>query len=354
MVPFAGWEMPIQYTGIVDEHHACRNAAGLFDVSHMGELALSGPYAGDVIGEQITNDSSKLEPGQALYTCCCQANGTVLDDLIVYRGGPERWMIVCNASNREKIANVFRAASAGRCDFSDQSDATALIALQGPKSFDVLDRAGLGAAALRDLRPFGFRDAVVCNIATTVARTGYTGEDGVEIFVAWNEAPALWSQLLVLGADLGLKPVGLAARDTLRMEAKLPLYGQELDETIHPLEAGLGWVVKFEKGDFVGRAALLAARERGLARKCVGFEMVGRGIARHGYELLNETGAVVGVCTSGSPSPSTGKNIGIGYLPVELSAVGTRFLVNCRGKSIEAVVAKTPFVAKKRPSSTTV
>lgn len=354
MVPFAGWEMPIQYSGIVDEHNACRNAAGLFDVSHMGELELSGPLAGDVINERITNDASKLQPGQALYTCCCQASGTVLDDLIIYRASAEAWMVVCNASNRDKIVGVFEGAARGRCEFRDRSDATALIALQGPKAFDILDRAGADAAKLRELRPFGFRDAVVCNLHTTVARTGYTGEDGVEIFVGWDDAPALWSQLLALGADLGLKPVGLGARDTLRMEAKLPLYGQEIDDTIHPLEAGLGWVVKLDKGEFVGRSALVAAKEKGSPRKLVGFEMTGRGIARHGYELLDTSGNVVGLCTSGSPSPTTGKNIGIGYLPVELAGIGTPFLVNCRGKHIEAVVAKTPFITKKRPSSTSV
>jgi aminomethyltransferase len=354
MVPFAGWEMPIQYTGIVDEHNACRNAAGLFDVSHMGELELSGPLAGEVVNERITNDASKLQVGQALYTCCCQESGTVLDDLIIYRAGEEAWMIVCNASNRDKIVGVFEAAAKGRCDFRDRSDVTALVALQGPKAFEILDRTGGDSRKIRDLKPFGFCDAIVCNVRTTVARTGYTGEDGVEIFVAWEDAPALWSQLLALGADLGLKAVGLGARDTLRMEAKLPLYGQEIDETIHPLEAGLGWVVKLDKGEFVGRSALAAAKEQGLTRKCIGFEMVGRGIARHGYELLNEAGEVMGICTSGSPSPSTGKNIGIGYLPVALSAIGTKFLVNCRGKHIEAVVVKTPFITKKRPSSTSV
>ncbi len=343
--------MPIQYTGIVDEHNACRNAAGLFDVSHMGELALDGPLAGEVINERITNDASKLAVGQALYTCACNERGTVLDDLIIYRAAPGAWMVVCNASNRDKIVAVFETAAKGRCGFTDRSDATALIALQGPKAFDVLDRAGGDAAKLRELSPFGFRDAIVCNLQTTVARTGYTGEDGVEIFVAWNDAPVLWRQLLELGADLGVKAVGLGARDTLRMEAKLPLYGQEIDDTTHPLEAGLAWVVKLDKGDFVGRSALIAAKEKGLTRKLVGFEMVGRGIARHGYELLNSEGVVVGTCTSGSPSPTTGKNIGIGYLPTELAAIGSQFLVNCRGKHIEAVVAKTPFITKKRPSS---
>lgn len=343
LVPFAGWEMPIQYTGIVDEHQAVRTAAGLFDVSHMGELELTGPAAATVVDELVTNDASKLADGQAMYTCACNDAGTILDDLIVYRAAADRWLVVCNASNREKMSAVFAKAASGRCEFKDRSDETALIALQGPKAFDILDLAGSDAAKLRELKKFHFRDAVVGNVRCTVARTGYTGEDGVEIFCAWNDAPALWNQLIELGAPLGLKPVGLGARDTLRLEARLSLYGNDIDETTNPIEAGLAWVVKLDKGAFVGKEALAAIKAKPLPRKLVGFEVTGRGIARHGYPLRDESGAEVGVCTSGSPAPTVGKTIGLGYLPTAMAAVGTKFFVDCRGKNVEAVVVGTPF-----------
>jgi aminomethyltransferase len=339
MVPFAGWEMPIQYTGIVDEHVAVRTAAGIFDVSHMGELELSGEHAAAVVDYLVTNDTSKLVDGQALYTCACNEAGTILDDLIVYRAARDRWLIVCNASNREKMVAVFRRAAENHCTFEDRSDATALLALQGPKAFDVLDQAGSDAAKLRELKSFHFRDAIVANVRCTVARTGYTGEDGVEIFCAWNDAPALWDQLVLLGA----KPIGLGARDTLRLEARLSLYGNDIDETTNPVEAGLAWVVKLDKPMFVGKEALAAIKAKELPRKLVGFEVEGRGVARHGYPLLDLEGNAVGVCTSGSPGPTVGKNIGLGYLPSAMTAIGTKFLVDCRGKHVEAVVVKTPF-----------
>jgi aminomethyltransferase len=343
IVPFAGWEMPVQYTGIVDEHRAVRTACGLFDVSHMGELEMRGEYAGQVVEYLVTNATQKLEVGQAAYTCCCNPGGTILDDLIVYRAGDDRWLIVCNASNREKIAGVFARAAENHCEFEDKSDDTALIALQGPKAFDVLALAGSDAAKLHELKSFHFRDAVVGNVRCTVARTGYTGEDGVEIFCAMKDAAQLWRTLVELGKPLGLKAAGLGARDTLRLEARLSLYGNDIDETTNPIEAGLGWVVKMDKGDFVGREALEQIKAKGPARKLVGFEVTGRGVARHGYNLLDLEGKQVGVCTSGSPGPTVGKNIGLGYLPAAMTAIGTKFMVDCRGKSIEAVVVKTPF-----------
>ncbi len=348
MVPFAGWEMPIQYTGIVDEHQAVRTAAGLFDVSHMGELEMRGEYALQVVNYLVTNDVTKLVDGQALYTCCCNVKGTILVDLILDRAAVDRFLIVCNASNRAKMVKVFSQAAEHHCQFDDRSDETALIALQGPKAFDILDRAGSDAATLRQLKSFHFRDAVVANVNCTAARTGYTGEDGVEIFCAWNDAPALWGALLELGKPLGVKPAGLGARDTLRLESRLSLYGNDIDETTNPLEAGLGWVTKLDKGDFIGREALEEVKAKPLARKLVGFEVTGRGIARHGYPLRDLDGREVGICTSGSPGPTVGKNIGLGYLPAAMAEIGTRFLVDCRGKNIEAVVAKTPFY--KRPA----
>ncbi len=343
LVPFAGWEMPVQYEGIVAEHTAVRTRAGLFDVSHMGELQMSGRYAGEVVNYLVTNDVSRLADGQALYTCACNEGGTILDDLIVYRCSSERFLVVCNASNLEKMEGVFKRAAEHHCDFENLSERTALVALQGPKAFEVLALAGKDAADLGSLPSFHFRDAVVANIRCTVARTGYTGEDGVEIFCAWGDAPGLWTQLMALGSALGLAPGGLGARDTLRLEARLSLYGHDIDETTDPIEAGLGWVVKFDKGDFVGRAALEKVRANPLPRKLVGFEVTGRGIARQGYPLQDLGGGKVGVCTSGSPAPTIGKNVGLGYLPTVMARVGTKFLVDCRGKSIDAVVVKTPF-----------
>jgi aminomethyltransferase len=339
LVPFAGWEMPIQYSGIVDEHQAVRTAAGIFDVSHMGELEMRGEHAASVVDYLITNDASKLVDGQALYTACCNEKGTILDDLIVYRAAQDRWLIVCNASNHDKMAAHFKKAAENHCEFTDRSDETALIALQGPKAFEILDKCGADASKLRELKSFHFRDAVIGNVRCTAARTGYTGEEGVEIFCAWNDAPALWDQL----TELGAKPIGLGARDTLRLEARLSLYGNDIDETTNPIEAGLAWVVKLDKPMFVGKEALAAVKAAPLPRKLVGFEVSGRGIARHGYVLRDVDGKEVGLCTSGSPGPTVGKNIGLGYLPSEMTAVGTKFLVDCRGKNVEAVVVKTPF-----------
>ena len=343
IVPFAGWEMPVQYKGLTEEHKAVRTAAGLFDVSHMGEIVLDGEHAAAVVEYLVTGDTAKLVDGQALYTCATNAQGTVLDDLIVYRVAQTRWLVVCNASNRDKIVAHFRAAAENHCGFEDASDRTALIALQGPKAYAIAALAGDDGPTLHTLGSFHFRDAVLAGVKCTVARTGYTGEDGMEIFCAPEDAAKLWAKLVDVGRPLGLEPAGLGARDTLRLEARLSLYGNEIDETTNPLEAGLGWIVKLHKRDFIGKDALVKVKEAGLARKIVGFEMVGRGIARHGYPLLDTNGQPVGVCTSGSPSPTLGKNIGLGYLPASMAEVGTRFQVDCRGKSIEAVVVKTPF-----------
>jgi aminomethyltransferase len=343
IVPFAGWEMPVQYTGIVDEHQAVRTAAGLFDVSHMGELRLRGEHAAHVVDYLVTNDVKKLVDGQAMYTCACNEGGTILDDLIVYRRSQTDWLVVCNASNRAKMSAHFARAAKDHCDFEDQSDDTALIALQGPRAFDVLATLGAEGVALASLGSFRFADTGLAGVECTVARTGYTAEDGVEIFCDWEDAPVVWRALMQAGKGLGIRAVGLGARDTLRLEGRLSLYGNDIDETTNPLEAGLGWVVKLEKGDFVGRAALQKIKEAPLPRKLVGFEVTGRGIARHGYPLKDLEGNTVGLCTSGSPGPTVGKNIGLGYLPSSMAAVGSKFFVDCRGKNIDAVVVPTPF-----------
>jgi aminomethyltransferase len=348
LVPFAGWEMPVQYKGIVEEHRAVRERVGLFDVSHMGELELTGKGALELVSSLITNDPTRIADGQALYTCCCNEHGTILDDLIVYRRSPERMLIVCNASNRDKIVSHFARAAEGHVDFKDVSDQTALLALQGPKAMETLAAAGTSFDVGQELKSFRFRDGDVAKIPCTIARTGYTGEDGVELFVAWDAAPALFRALMAAGKAFGIEPVGLGARDTLRLEARLALYGNDIDESTDPLEAGLGWVVKLDKPNFVGKDALVRLKAEGPRRAFVGFEMRGRGIARHGYPLLDASGGTIGLCTSGSPSPTLGKSIGLGYVPPAYSAVGTPIIVDCRGKAIEAEVVPTPFYRRAR------
>ncbi len=353
IVPFAGWEMPVQYKGLVEEHKAVRAGAGLFDVSHMGELELTGPGAGAVIDELITNDVSKLPPGKALYTCACNERGTILDDLIVYRRGEERWLIVCNASNLAKISPHVAAHAAGRCTFEDASDRTALIAFQGPRAVEIAAAVagGVEGEAIAALGSFHLRDATIAGVRCVAARTGYTGEDGLELFCANDDATTLWRALLEGGAKVGVDvaPAGLGARDTLRLESRLSLYGNEIDETTNPLEAGLGWVVKLAKPKFLGKEALVKVKAEGSPRKMVGFVVTGRGIARHGYPLETKDGRVVGLCTSGSPGPTVGKNVGLGYLPTEMAGIGTEFVVDCRGRKADAVVVETPFY--KRPAA---
>jgi aminomethyltransferase len=347
LVPFAGWEMPIQYKGIAAEHQAVRERVGLFDVSHMGELHVTGNGALAAVDALITNDLSKAENGQAVYTCCCNAAGTILDDLIVYRRGERDVLVVCNASNRAKIAAHFREALLGKADFRDESDDTALIAVQGPRALELLKLAGASIDP-SELKSFRFAEATLFGAAITLARTGYTGEDGAELFCKNADAARLFAGLLEAGSALGAEPIGLGARDTLRLEARLSLYGNEIDETTNPIEAGLGWTVKLDKpGGFLGRDAIAKVKAEGPSRGIVGFEMVGRGIARHGYPLLSSDGQVIGICTSGGPSPTLGKSIGLGYLPASMAALGTSFLVDCRGKSIEARVVKTPFYKRK-------
>jgi len=350
LVPFAGWEMPIQYKGLVAEHTAVRERVGLFDVSHMGELHVTGAGALAAVDSLITNDLSKAENGQAVYTCCCNAGGTILDDLIVYRRAEDDVLVVCNASNRPKIAAHFRESLRGRAEFRDESDDTSLIAVQGPRALELLRLTGASLDP-STLRSFRFADGSVAGIKVTIARTGYTGEDGVELFCPNGGAAQLFRALLDAGAPLGVEAIGLGARDTLRLEARLSLYGNEIDETTNPIEAGLGWVVKLDKpAGFLGRDAIAKVKAEGPTRSLVGFEMVGRGIARHGYPLLSKSGEPVGICTSGGPSPTLGKSIGLGYLPVALAAIDSEFLVDCRGKSIEAKVVKPPFY-KRKPAS---
>jgi aminomethyltransferase len=341
LVPFAGWLMPVQYSGIKREHEAVRERAGLFDVSHMGELVIEGPAALATVDRLVTNDVSRLDVGRALYTLCCNESGYILDDLIVYRLEPDKFLVVCNASNRDKIARHLANHVGDGCTLHDVSDEWSLIALQGPRAQAIMEDLG-APSAITGLRPFEVAKADLAGVEAWVARTGYTGEDGFELFCGNGEAVTLWRALLSAGESHGLQPAGLGARDTLRLEARLMLYGNDIDEQTHPFEAGLGWVVKLDAGDFIGRDALRRLKEAGVERKLVGFEMTGRGIARHGYPIV-AGGKRVGTVTSGSPGPTVGKNIGLGYVPKALSRVGTNVGIEIRGKVVDAVVVTTPF-----------
>ncbi len=359
IVPFAGWELPVQYAGLLKEHAAVRTAAGIFDVSHMGEMKIEGPASEEFIDSLVTGDLTKLADGKALYTVACKDDGTILDDLIVYRRGRDKFMIVMNASNRDKIAGHFGAharplVEKGTLTFADISDETALLALQGPKAIEVMKHAQADDA-ITSLTSFSLTEGTVAGVRVIAARTGYTAEDGFELFVHPEDATRLWNALLAAGKPLGIEPCGLGARDTLRLEGRLSLYGNEIDETTNPLEAGLGWVTKLDKPrDFLGKKALIAIKDAGLSRKIVGFQMVGRGIGRHGYPIHAWTGsetptdAPIGVVTSGSPAPTLDTNIGLGYVPAAHAEIGSKIGIEIRGKLIEAVVVKTPFYRRQK------
>ncbi|HMI90995.1 MAG TPA: glycine cleavage system aminomethyltransferase GcvT [Polyangiales bacterium] len=348
-VGFAGWEMPVQYVGVTKEHEAVRQRAGLFDVSHMGELFFDGPGAAAALDRAVTNDIANLAPGQARYTAACNEQGGILDDLIVYRLAAERFLVVCNAGNRAKMAAHFAEQSRGRCTYADRSDDYALLALQGPAAQQVI--AALGAErALVELARFGVLETRLCGVDVICARTGYTGEDGYELFCALEGAGPLWDQVLAAGEASGIAAIGLGARDTLRLEARLLLYGNDIDESTNPYEAGIGWTVKLDKPELIGGAALQAVKRDGVKRKLVGFEMVERGIGRHGYPILDPAstdGTAVGEVTSGAPSLSLGKNVGLGYVPSALSRIGTRLAIEIRGQRIAAEVVPTPFYKRK-------
>ena len=344
MVPFAGYEMPVQYSGLVDEHTAVRTAVGLFDVSHMGEVMFTGPAALATANRIVTNDLDKLADGQACYTAMVEPGGGIIDDLVVYRFAPDKVMICVNASNRAKDFAWMKAQAGDACQVEDQSDAWVQIAVQGPKAAELVQR--LTEADLSSVKTYWFVEGLVAGEAAIIARTGYTGEDGFELYVGAAGGEAVWQALLRSGADLGVKPCGLGARDSLRLEYCYALYGNDIDETTNPLEAGLGWVVKLTKAsDFVGKAALQAIKAAGPARKLVPFELTGRGIARPHYPVLVD-GERVAEVTSGTMGPSVGKSIGLAYLPTSHSAEGSTFQVEIRGKPVDAVVVKRPFLVK--------
>ncbi len=346
MVDFAGWMMPVRYGSDIEEHKAVRQAAGLFDVSHMGEIRVRGEGALAFLQRVTPNDVAKLEVGRCHYSALLTPQATYVDDLLIYHLDQDDYLVVVNASNIEADFAWLDDQPHPGCEIENQSDKFALLALQGPKAKEILARHT--NADLDAIRYYGFvQDQEVAGAPCLISRTGYTGEDGFELYLPPEDAPRVWRALLAGGADLGLKPAGLGARDTLRLEAGMALYGHEIDAGTTPLEANLGWVVKLGKGDFLGREVLLAQKEQGPLRNLVGFTMVGKGIARQGYKVYWQ-GAEAGEVRSGTFSPTLEKAIGTAYVPAAATVPGTPLEIEIRGKRIEAVVAPMPFY--KRPA----
>jgi len=344
MVDFAGWKMPVQYksTGIINEHKAVRNTAGLFDVSHMGQLNFQGPGAVAMVNRLITNDLAAAPDGTAQYTTICNDDGHILDDAISYRLADDHVMMVVNASNVGKIHAWFTERATGDAEYTNVSDRWALMAFQGRRALSLGNRVIDG---VNSMRPFQVRVFGDCVVATT----GYTGEAGFELFAPPDRAQQLWGALLHTGREEGVLPVGLGARDTLRLEAKLCLYGNDIDETTNPIEAGLGWTVKVDKaGGFIGRDALVAVKKAKTTRRLVGLKMTDRGIARHGYRVANSDGESVGVITSGTMSPTLGEAIALAYVAKPFHKVGTALRVDIRNRPVTAEVVKTPFYKTSR------
>jgi aminomethyltransferase len=348
LVEFGGWEMPVQYSSILEEHRAVRERVGLFDVCHMGEFRVEGPGALDLLQSWVPNDVGRLTIGQALYTQACRPDGGTIDDLLIYRLEPERYMVVVNASTMEKDWQWLGEHASGRAGFtlSNISDETGLLALQGPLARSVLQP--LTSVPLDEITYYHCISGTVAGIPALISRTGYTGEDGFELYVTAGDAPRLWRALMEAGAPHGLLPAGLGARDTLRLEAGLCLYGHELTEEITPLEAGLGWSVKLQKGcDFVGREALLRQKEHGLPRKLIGLELRERGVPRAEYAILRD-GEHIGIVTSGTHAPTLNRAIALGFVAPEHAAVGTEIAVEIRGKAVPATIVALPFYRRPK------
>jgi aminomethyltransferase len=346
VVDFSGWALPVQYSGIVEEHKAVREAAGLFDVSHMGEIAVTGPGAAEFVYRLVVNDTSRMKPGKVMYTPMCYETGGVVDDLLVYMKAPDDWLLAVNAANTDKDYEwILEQSSGSGAEVKNLSDETAQVALQGPKAEAIMK--GLTQAPVHELTFYTFMDDVDLGVGKAlVSRTGYTGEDGFEIYLPPENAPKLWDRIMELGKDKGLLPAGLGARDTLRFEACLPLYGHELEKDITPLEAGLTFTVKLGKTDFIGRDALAKQKEEGLKRKIVGLEMEDKGVPRHGYEVYAD-GKAVGTVTSGSFAPSLDAYLAMALVDVDHSELGTHLEIDIRGRKKSARVVKRPFYAPR-------
>lgn len=345
MVDFGGWNMPIQYSGILQEHHAVRTAVGLFDVSHMGEIEIRGPEAAKQVDFVSTNNAARLKTGQAHYSALLYEHGGFIDDILVHKVSDSHFFLCVNASNQDKDFEHIRASKRfdARAEFT--SDRYAQLAIQGPKALATLQK--LTEADLAGIKYYWFVDGFVDGAPARIAHTGYTGEDGFEVYIAPDSAAQIWKAIMNVGKQFGIRPCGLGARNTLRLEAKMALYGHELTASVNPLEADLAWIVKLEKGEFVGRAALESTLERGITRKLAGFEMTGRGIARDGHEVWID-GAPAGWVTSGGPSPTLNKNIGLCYLPVEKAVPGVPIQVLIRDTPVEGVTVATPFYKRAK------
>ena len=355
MVDFGGWDMPVQYSGLIEEHMAVRTAVGIFDVSHMGDIQLRGPGSLAAVQRLLMNDASKLQVGQAHYSAMLYPNGTFVDDVVLHKLGENDYLIVINAGTREKDVQWVRQTigTMPSVHITDVSDFYTQIAIQGPKAMATLQK--LTKADLTPIKNYWFTWGEVCGCHNTMfARTGYTGEDGFEIYIPADEATSarVWGEVLAAGAEFGILPCGLGARNTLRLESAMALYGHEISDTINVFEAGLGRYCKLEKGsDFVGREALVAVQEGGgPSRKLVGLEMVERGIGRDGYPVLSLNGETIGEVTSGSPAPFLKKNIALAYVPVAFAEVGSEVAVEVRGAPVKAKVVATPFYKRVKPT----
>jgi aminomethyltransferase len=342
MVEFAGFEMPVQYSSIIDEHLAVRRSVGVFDVSHMGEFYVRGAGALAFLQKVTINDVARLKPGRVQYSAMCYEDGGMIDDLLIYRM-ENQYMLVVNASNLQKDFDWLQSQKFGEVELENVSDATSLLAVQGPKSLAVLQK--LTKVDLSKIEYYAFTQSTLAGVSMLISRTGYTGELGYELYFDADSASAnnVWNALFDAGKEFDIQPVGLGARDTLRLEMGFCLYGNDMDKTTNPLEAGLGWISKLSKKEFNGRTSMMKAREEGLKRKLVGFTLPDRMLARHGYEIIHQ-GSVVGHVTSGTFSPSLKKGIGMGYVSVELANAGNVVLVRIRDKEIPATIAVMPFL----------
>ncbi len=341
MVPFAGYNMPVSYEGVNIEHETVRNGIGVFDVSHMGEFLITGEKALELIQKVCSNDASKLVDGKAQYTCMPNQDGGIVDDLIVYRLGEEKYLLVVNASNIEKDWNWISQHNTMDATMRDLSDDYSLLAIQGPKAAEAMQ--SLTPVNLKEMKFYTFEVAEFAGAKNVIiSATGYTGSGGFEIYFKNEDATNIWNNVMEAGADFGIKPVGLAARDTLRLEMGYCLYGNDIDDTTSPIEAGLGWITKFTK-DFINAEYLKKEKENGHIRKLIAFTLDERGIPRHGYDIVDESGKIIGVVTSGTMSPSLDKGIGMGYVPAEMAANGEKIFIQIRKKAIPATLVKLPF-----------
>ncbi len=340
LIEFGGWEMPVQYSSIIDEHLTVRSNVGIFDVSHMGELEIRGPGSLSLIQKLIANDAAKLGDGQVLYTPMCTETGGIVDDLLVYRFAADRYMFVVNALNIEKDLEWIHGHSETGVEIEDRSDETALVALQGRNASQCLQT--LTGVDLTTMDYYRFMAGKVADIPTIISRTGYTGEIGFELYVEAKDGAAVWNVVYEATNAIGGKPIGLGARDTLRLEARLCLYGNDIDETTTPLEAGLRWTVDFDKGSFIGREALIRQADEGIKRRLMGFRMLDRSVART-HHAVYRNDQRIGEVTSGAPAPSLKDNIGLTYLPIEMSQINTKIEIEIRGKRHPAKVVRTPF-----------